>query len=256
MLHEQVDDLTESKPVDWVESEKMPDPAAVKPADWDEDQPRTIPDLTAVRPEGWAEDAPAEIPDPDASKPEDWLDDEVNIYYNTNISPLVIILTRSSHTLKDGEWEAPTIPNPICEQIGCGPWSPPQIPNPLYKGRWTAPLIDNPDYKGRTHPHIYYSHTAYRYIIQIYMQHTFNTHILLEMYTLLPSLPIHEYSYVPTNTHTSIYNKYTPHYTYMPSLHRSLVPSQGPKPGVLRGPDPRPDPRPHRSPRNRSVDDE
>ena len=83
MLREQVDDLTDSKPVDWVESEKMPDPAAVKPADWDEDQPRTIPDPSAVRPEGWAEDAPAEIPDPEASKPEDWLDDEVSIYSST-----------------------------------------------------------------------------------------------------------------------------------------------------------------------------
>ena len=94
-----MDDLTDKKPTDWVESEKMPDPAAVKPADWDENQPRTIPDPSAVRPEGWAEDAPAEIPDPEASKPEDWLDDEVSIYYNINTSQPVIILIHLCHTL-------------------------------------------------------------------------------------------------------------------------------------------------------------
>lgn len=49
----------------------------------------------------------------------------------------------------DGEWEAPLVPNPACEEVsGCGPWSPPLINNPEYKGKWVPPLIDNPNYKG------------------------------------------------------------------------------------------------------------
>jgi len=53
----------------------------------------------------------------------------------------------------DGDWEAPLIPNPLCESAaGCGLWKPPHISNPNYKGRWHAPLIDNPNYKGKWKP--------------------------------------------------------------------------------------------------------
>merc|ERR1711915_94839 len=62
---------------------------------------------------------PKQIKDPDAKKPEDWDDKE------------------------DGEWKAPTIPNPEYK----GPWKPKKIKNPKYKGKWVAPMIDNPDFK-------------------------------------------------------------------------------------------------------------
>ncbi|XP_020867894.1 calreticulin-2 isoform X2 [Arabidopsis lyrata subsp. lyrata] len=62
---------------------------------------------------------PKKIKDPSAKKPEDWDDEE------------------------DGEWTAPTIPNP--EYMG--EWKPKQIKNPNYKGKWKAPVIDNPDFK-------------------------------------------------------------------------------------------------------------
>ncbi|XP_022557248.1 calreticulin-1 isoform X2 [Brassica napus] len=59
------------------------------------------------------------IKDPSAKKPEDWDDEE------------------------DGEWTAPTIPNPEYN----GEWKPKKIKNPNYKGKWKAPMIDNPDFK-------------------------------------------------------------------------------------------------------------
>lgn len=65
------------------------------------------------------------MPDPEAVKPEEWDDEE------------------------DGEWVAPLVPNPKCEEApGCGPWTRPMIRNPAYKGKWMAPMIDNPAYKG------------------------------------------------------------------------------------------------------------
>jgi calnexin len=67
---------------------------------------------------------PSEIPDPEAQKPVDWNDEE------------------------DGEWEAITIPNPKCDEVGCGEWKPARIANPAYKGKWVAPRIPNPAYKG------------------------------------------------------------------------------------------------------------
>lgn len=69
------------------------------------------------------------IPDPAAKKPDDW-DTEI-----------------------DGEWEAPLIPNPICEKmVGCGLWKAPLVANPKYRGKWRAPLIDNPNYQGKWAP--------------------------------------------------------------------------------------------------------
>jgi len=69
------------------------------------------------------------ISDPDAEKPEEWDDEE------------------------DGDWIAPTIPNPKCADApGCGEWKRPMKANPDYKGTWYAPLIDNPAYKGEWSP--------------------------------------------------------------------------------------------------------
>uniref|UniRef100_A0A453MCH5 Calreticulin n=1 Tax=Aegilops tauschii subsp. strangulata TaxID=200361 RepID=A0A453MCH5_AEGTS len=71
------------------------------------------------------DDIPKEITEPDATKPEDWDDEE------------------------DGEWTAPTIPNPEYK----GPWIQKKIKNPNFKGKWKAPLIDNPEFKDD--PYIY-----------------------------------------------------------------------------------------------------
>jgi len=109
---------------DWdiLPPKKIKDPEAKKPEDWDDKE--YIPDPEDKKPEGY-DDIPKEIPDPDAKKPEDWDDEE------------------------DGEWTAPTIPNPEYK----GPWKQKKIKNPDYKGKWKAPLIDNPDYKDD--PYIY-----------------------------------------------------------------------------------------------------
>ncbi|KAG2534066.1 calreticulin-like [Panicum virgatum] len=109
---------------DWdiLPPKKIKDPEAKKPEDWDDKE--YIPDPEDKKPEGY-DDTPKEIPDPDAKKPEDWDDEE------------------------DGEWTAPTIPNPEYK----GPWKQKKIKNPNYKGKWKAPLIDNPDYKDD--PYIY-----------------------------------------------------------------------------------------------------
>ncbi|KAH3665743.1 hypothetical protein OGAPHI_003931 [Ogataea philodendri] len=120
----EIDDPNDEKPADWVEDEMIPDPDAKKPEDWDEDAPYLIVDPTASKPDDWDEDAEAYIPDPDAVKPEYWDDEE------------------------DGEWLAPKIPNPFCEEHGCGPWTAPKIRNPEYKGKWTPELIENPAYIG------------------------------------------------------------------------------------------------------------
>jgi hypothetical protein len=37
---------------------------------------------------------------------------------------------------EDGDWIAPLVPNPKCEEgAGCGPWTQPKIKNPDYKVR-------------------------------------------------------------------------------------------------------------------------
>ncbi len=43
------------------ERAKVPDPAATKPDDWDEDAPRMIEDLEAKKPEGWLDDEALEV---------------------------------------------------------------------------------------------------------------------------------------------------------------------------------------------------
>lgn len=123
-----IDDPEDQKPADWVDEEKIPDPSVIKPADWDDDAPRKIVDPNASKPAGWLDSEPLEISDPEAFKPADWDDEE------------------------DGEYEAPMIPNPKCDAIGCGEWKPPLIPNPKFQGKWSPPLIDNPEYKGPWKP--------------------------------------------------------------------------------------------------------
>ncbi|KAL0281889.1 UNVERIFIED_CONTAM: Calreticulin, partial [Sesamum radiatum] len=98
-------------------------------SDWDILPPKKIKDPEAKK--GY-DDIPKEIPDPDAKKPEDWDDEE------------------------DGEWTAPTIPNPEYK----GPWKPSlfqcqKIKNPNYKGKWKAPMIDNPDFKDDPDLYVY-----------------------------------------------------------------------------------------------------
>uniref|UniRef100_A0A453DD29 Calreticulin n=1 Tax=Aegilops tauschii subsp. strangulata TaxID=200361 RepID=A0A453DD29_AEGTS len=101
---------------------EIKDPEAKKPEDWDDKE--YIPDPEDVKPEGY-DDIPKEVTDPDAKKPEDWDDEE------------------------DGEWTAPTIPNPEYK----GPWKQKKIKNPNYQGKWKAPMIANPDFKDD--PYIY-----------------------------------------------------------------------------------------------------
>lgn len=121
----EIADVSDKKPEDWVDQERITDPEAKKPEDWDEDAPYEIVDETAEKPEDWLENEPEFIPDPEAVKPEDWEDEE------------------------DGDWLPPTIANPKCADVsGCGKWSKPMKPNSAYKGKWSAPLIDNPAYKG------------------------------------------------------------------------------------------------------------
>jgi calnexin len=141
----EIDDPTDSKPADWVDSETIPDPGASKPEEWDESQPEYIKDPSKLDPpEGWLLDEPKLIADPAATKPDDW-DDDIH-----------------------GEWEPQQVPNPRCESApGCGdyevplirnslyrgPWRAPTIPNPAYKGVWNARQIANPDYVEDLNPH-------------------------------------------------------------------------------------------------------
>jgi calnexin len=120
-----IDDPTDRKPDNWVDIDRIEDPNAVKPADWD-DQPEFIPDpARGDPPADWLVDEPRFIRNPNAKRPRGWDSD------------------------LEGEWEAPLIPNPKCEGVsGCGAFIAPVIPNPKYVGRWYPPLIPNPEYRG------------------------------------------------------------------------------------------------------------
>jgi calreticulin len=107
---------------DMLPPKQIKDPKLSKPSDWVDE--KEIADPTDKKPEGW-DDIPREVADTTAKKPEDW-DDEL-----------------------DGEWEAPTVPNPEYK----GEWRAKMIPNPAYKGEWVHPEIDNPDYK--PNPNLY-----------------------------------------------------------------------------------------------------
>lgn len=99
---------------DFLPAKRIPDPAAKKPEDWDDNE--KMDDPTDEKPADW--DKPEFIPDPDAKKPDDW-DDEM-----------------------DGEWQPPKINNPDYK----GEWKPKQIDNPKYQGPWIHPEVDNPEY--------------------------------------------------------------------------------------------------------------
>ena len=92
------------------EPKEIKDPADTKPADWVEEA--EIADPEYVKPADWVEEQ--EIPDPAAAKPEDWQDED------------------------DGEWEAPTIPNPAYKV-----WEQKMIENPAYKGPWVQKDMAN-----------------------------------------------------------------------------------------------------------------
>ena len=75
---EMVDDVANEKAEDWDDREKIPDPEAVKPEDWDESAPKQIEDPDAVKPEGWLDGEDPTVPDVMADRPPDW-DDEVRL---------------------------------------------------------------------------------------------------------------------------------------------------------------------------------
>merc|ERR1719444_371446 len=79
----------------------IPDPAASKPEDWEDNE--KIDDPEDTKPEDY--DKPEFIPDPEAKMPEDW-DEEM-----------------------DGQWAPAKINNPKYK----GPWVHPEIDNPEYK---------------------------------------------------------------------------------------------------------------------------
>jgi calreticulin len=112
---------------DFLGPKTIPDPDQSKPDDWVDEA--MIDDPEDVKPEGYDDILPT-IVDPDATKPEDWDDED------------------------DGEWEAPTIPNPDYQ----GPWRAARIENPDYKGPWEHPHIPNPDYE---HDDSIYSYASF-----------------------------------------------------------------------------------------------
>jgi calnexin len=125
-----IDDPTDHKPPDWVDDVLIPDVTHVKPASWDENEPREIVDpAKATPPPGWLFDEPLVVPDPTDKKPDSW-DDE-----------------------KMGEWIPRPIGNIKCLKArGCGPYKPPMLRNRKYRGIWKQRLIPNPAYKGEWRP--------------------------------------------------------------------------------------------------------
>lgn len=99
LLPKEIKDPAQSKPADWVDAKKIPDPEDKKPEGYD--------------------DIPAEIPDPEATKPEDWDDEEDGAWE----PPLI------DNPEYKGPWKAKTIDNPAYK----GEWVHPVIPNPDYK---------------------------------------------------------------------------------------------------------------------------
>jgi hypothetical protein len=54
---------------------------------------------------------------------------------------------------EDGDWLAPTIPNPKCADVsGCGTWTRPMIKNPEYKGKWPRASRPRGRECSRAHP--------------------------------------------------------------------------------------------------------
>lgn len=76
----EINDPRDFKPSTWVDETHIVDPAAVKPVDWDDSQPKKILATKQTKPASWDESAPETIPDPDAIKPDGWDDEEVSIF--------------------------------------------------------------------------------------------------------------------------------------------------------------------------------
>lgn len=126
------------KPLDWDDRKFIPDPEQPeKPEDYDIKYGLSfIPDPNAVKPDDWNDDEPEYISDPSAQKPEEWDEEEDGIWLAPEIR------NPKCATSGCGKWEAPHIINPTY----VGPWIQPTIPNPNYKGEWKPRLILNPNY--------------------------------------------------------------------------------------------------------------
>lgn len=130
-------DKDDFKPIDWDDRKFIPDPEqAEKPDDYDIKHGLSlIPDPNAVKPADWNDDEPEFVEDPSAHKPEEWDDDEDGIW----LAPEIPNPKCSSGC---GTWEAPLIINPTY----VGPWIQPVIPNPNYNGEWKPRSKLNPNY--------------------------------------------------------------------------------------------------------------
>ncbi|KDO34720.1 hypothetical protein SPRG_00782 [Saprolegnia parasitica CBS 223.65] len=95
----EIDDPSDVRPSTYEETEFIPDPAAQKPEDWDEDAPKTI-------------------PNPKITKPDDWDDAEKGPWKQSMMS----------NPAYRGKWTPPMIENPDY----LGEWEPRKIPNPDY----------------------------------------------------------------------------------------------------------------------------
>jgi len=98
----EIDDSEDKKPADWVDEARIVDPAAKKPEDWDEDEPKMT-------------------KDPEATKPSDWDDAEDGEWE----APMI------DNPKHKGKWTAPMIDNPAYK----GVWASKKIPNPEYDGK-------------------------------------------------------------------------------------------------------------------------
>ena len=96
-------------------SEEMKDPSKSKPEDWVDE--KKIPDPEEVKPEGY-DDIPKEIPDPDAEKPDDWDDEDDGEWEPPTID----------NPDYKGPWKPTMIDNPEYK----GEWVHPMIANPDY----------------------------------------------------------------------------------------------------------------------------
>jgi len=104
-------------------------------ADWDFLLPKEIEDPADLKPEDWVEEA--QIADAEDTKPADW-----------DLATETIVDAGAEKpedwdVEDDGEWEAPTIPNPEYK----GAWTQKKIANPAYKGPFVPKKIANPEYK-------------------------------------------------------------------------------------------------------------
>lgn len=101
---------------DFLPAKEIKDPDQSKPADWADEA--KIPDPEDKEPEGY-DDIPMELPDPDAAKPDDW-DDEDDGEWE---APMI------DNPEYKGPWSPTMIDNPDYK----GPWVHPMIANPEYE---------------------------------------------------------------------------------------------------------------------------